>query len=170
MSLECSIPQFLLQPLEGQVMLACPVLSLEGLPDAKGFGWPQPNLDAIQQGTGNSLQGWKQQVLGPSQLGVRAWGDFAMWGGRQVLLQLSREMLPSSGPQRPALQSPSQAPVPTDHSAWPGAAAAGLLAGFGYPQPSQGLCPPVPKVHVGASDAQLHPCGCLHRLDLPFPS
>lgn len=170
MSLECSIPQFLLQPLEGQVMLACSVLSLEGLHGAKRFMWLQPNLDVIQQGGGNSLHVWKHQVLGPSQLGARAWGGFAMWGGRQVLLRLSREMLPSSGSQCPALQSPRQAPVPTDRSARPGAAAAGLLAGFEYPQASQGLCPPGPKVHAGASDAWLHPCGSLHHLDLPFPS
>lgn len=52
MALECSIPPFLLQALEGQVMLACPVPSLEGFPDAKGSAWPWPNLDFVQQGEG----------------------------------------------------------------------------------------------------------------------
>lgn len=59
-------------------MLGCPVPSLEGLPGAKGSAWPWPNLDFIQQGEGNSLQGWKHQVLGPSQLQTGAWGGFAV--------------------------------------------------------------------------------------------
>lgn len=57
MALECSILLFLLQPLEGSVMLACPMPSLEELPGAKGSGWPRANLNSVQQGGGNSLQG-----------------------------------------------------------------------------------------------------------------
>ena len=90
-----------------------------------------------------------------------------MWGGKQVLLWLSREMLPSSGPRHPALQSPSQAPVPTDRSAWPSAAAAGLLAGFSVPPGKPRTLPTCPKAHMGASYARLHPCGCPHALDRP---
>lgn len=66
-TLECSASWFL-QPLERWVMLPCPVPTLEGLTGAKGSAWPWPNLDFLQQGTGNSLHGWKHQVLGPSQL------------------------------------------------------------------------------------------------------
>lgn len=67
MTLECSI-SWCLQPLEGWVMLPCPVPTLEGLNGDKGPVWPWPDLDFSQQGVGNSLQGWKHQVLGPSQL------------------------------------------------------------------------------------------------------
>lgn len=48
MALECSIPLFLLQPLEGQVITTCPVPCLEGLPGA--------NLDFLEQHGRNSLQ------------------------------------------------------------------------------------------------------------------
>lgn len=65
MTLECSI-SWILQPLERWVMLPCPVSTFEGLTGDKGSAWPWPDLDFFQQG--NSLQGWKHQVLGPSQL------------------------------------------------------------------------------------------------------
>lgn len=67
MTLECSISWFL-QPLKRWVMLSCPLPTLEGLTGGKGSAWPWPDLDLIQQGVGNSLQGWKHQMLGPSQL------------------------------------------------------------------------------------------------------
>lgn len=43
----------------------------------------------------------------------------------------------------------------------------GCWQGFWYPQANQGLCPPGPEAHVGALDAQLHPCGYPHPPDLP---